>query len=81
MDKVQEEFEQWAKKEGYDVSKYKHKGLTGCYCSSVTGTAYIGWLFSRNNLCLQLPKNCKGNALTVSELKELLDKAGIKYEF
>ena len=39
------------------------------------------WIASRETVIFQLPENCKGNALTVSELKEQLDKEGIKYDF
>lgn len=76
MDKVQEEFEKWAKQFfKLDVEDW------GEYIDYETQWAWTVWIASRESIVVQLPENCKGNALTVSELKEQLDKEGIKYDF
>ena len=68
MDKVREEFEKFYSKLNQYGEAHKQE-----LCE--TGKA------SRESIVVQLPENCKGNALTVSELKEQLDKEGIKYDF
>ena len=67
MDKVREEFKKF----------YSKRNQYGEHKQELWET----WKASRESVIVQLPENCKGNALTVSELKELLDKAGIKYDF
>ncbi|WBF79483.1 hypothetical protein BNNNBJKE_00038 [Aeromonas phage vB_AdhM_DL] len=78
MDKVREEFEMWLNTKGinFDFSIYLNK-----YTDKKIQNRYEGWKASRESIIVQLPENCKGNALTVSELKEQLDKVGIKYDF
>lgn len=81
MDKVREEFEKFLySRLGCDVVDLSKDG-GGVYNSYETGNYYVVWLESRKRINIQLPENCKGNALTVSELKEQLDKEGIKYDF
>ena len=41
---------------------------------------WVVWKASRAALCVELPENCKGMALTVSELHQQLDKAGVSYK-
>lgn len=74
MDKVREEFEAWFMKEKADKIQDDIQFLT-------KEIMYEGWKASRESIIVQLPEHCKGNALTVSELKEQLDKEGIKYDF
>lgn len=87
MDKVREDFEL-----AWQISKSDDEGNLGNkptkskidsdkYAGDAAQFAWMWWKRSRESISIQLPENCKGNALTVSELKELLDKAGIKYEF
>lgn len=68
MDKVREEFEKFYSKQNQYGEAHKQE-----LCET--------WKASRESIIVQLPENCKGNALTVSELKEQLDKEGIKYDF
>ena len=68
MDKVREEFEKFYSKRNQYGEAHKQE-------------LWEVWRASRESVIVQLPENCKGNALTVSELKEQLDKEGIKYDF
>lgn len=76
MNKVREEFEKWAKQ----FFKLEIEDW-GEYVESGTQWAWFAWKASRESIVVNLPENCKGNALTVSEFKEQLDKEGIKYDF
>lgn len=68
MAKVREEFEKFYSKRNQYGEAHKQE-------------LWEAWKASRESIVVQLPENCKGNALTVSELKEQLDKEGIKYDF
>lgn len=68
MAKVREEFEKFYSKRNQYGEAHKQE-------------LWEVWVASRESIVVQLPENCKGNALTVSELKEQLDKEGIKYDF
>lgn len=68
MDKVREEFEKFYSKRNQYGEAHKQE-------------LWEVWKASREYIVVQLPENCKGNALTVTELKEQLDKEGIKYDF
>ena len=68
MDKVREEFEKFYSKRNQYGEAHKQE-------------LWEVWIASRDSVIVQLPENCKGNALIVSELKEQLDKEGIKYDF
>ena len=76
MDKMREEFEAWAISDmGYMVAR----AGDGYKCDYMN-TAWLSWQASRSALCVELPENCKGMALTVSELHHQLDKAGVSYK-
>ena len=76
MDKMREEFEAWAISDmGYMVAR----AGDGYKCDYMN-TAWLAWKASRAALCVELPENCKGMALTVSELHRELDKAGVSYK-
>lgn len=68
MDKVREEFEKFYSKRNQYGEAHKQE-------------LWEVWRASRETIVVNLPEHCKGNALTVSELKEQLDKEGIKYDF
>lgn len=68
MDKVREEFEKFYSKQNQYGEAHKQE-------------LWEVWRASREAIVVNLPEHCKGNALTVSELKEQLDKEGIKYDF
>lgn len=76
MDKMREEFEAWAISDmGYMVAR----AGDGYKCDYMN-TAWLSWKASRAALCVELPENCKGMALTVSELHQQLNKAGVSYK-
>ncbi len=87
MDKVREEFEMaWQIKGMDDEGNLGNKPTRSKvdndkYAGDAAQFAWTWWKRSRESVNIQLPENCKGNSLTVSELKEQLDKAGVKYEF
>jgi hypothetical protein len=64
MDKMREEFEYW-------FSQFENKSAIQRL------DAWSAWQESRAVLCVELPENCKGMALTVSELRRQLGKAGV----
>ena len=76
MDKMREEFEAWAISDmGYMVAR----AGDGYKCDYMN-TAWLSWKASRAALCVELPENCKGMALTVSELHRELDRAGVSHK-
>ena len=76
MDKMREDFEAWAISDmGYMVAR----AGDGYKCDYMN-TAWLSWKASRAALCVELPENCKGMALTVSELHQQLDNAGVSYK-
>ena len=87
MNKMRKEFEAWCDEQGYISDKYsadacgdKHKHLVGEYVISETRFLWEAWKASRAALCIELPENCKGMALTVDEFHKQLDKAGVAYK-
>ena len=77
MEKMREEFEAWAIDHHFSATK-KQDGVS--YAHDSTMCAFEGWKASRAALCIELPENCKGMALTVSELHHQLDKAGVSHK-
>lgn len=83
MDKMREEFEAWfCSTIPYPIAKESWFAIMedGCYIITDVQAAWAGWKASRAALCIELPENCKGMALTVSELHQQLDKAGVSYK-
>ena len=87
MDKMREEFEAWADGQGYATDKYeesdlsyKYKQLAGTYVIPETRFMFEVWKASRASLCVKLPENCKGMALTVDEFITQLDMEGVGHE-
>ena len=74
MEKMREEFEAWAIEHHFSATK-KQDGVS--YAHDSTMCAFEGWKASRAALRVELPENCKGMALTVSELRQQRDKAGV----
>ena len=86
MDKMREEFEAWhieqCKANGMDwrdLSSELDRDGDG-YVYTDAQYAWRGWKASRASLCIELPENCKGMALTVDEFHKQLDKAGVAYK-
>ena len=76
MDKMREEFEAFAISDmGYMVAR----AGDGYKCDYMN-TAWLSWKASRAALCVELPENCKGMALTVSELHRELDRVGVSHK-
>ena len=76
MKKMREEFESWAMSDmGYMCVR-----AGGGYKDDYMNTAWLSWKASRAALCVELPENCKGMALTVSELHRELGRAGVSYK-
>lgn len=76
MEKMREEFESWAMSDmGYMCVR-----VGGGYKDDYMNTAWLAWKASRAALCVELPENCKGMALTVDEFHRQLDKVGVSYK-
>ena len=83
MDKMREEFEAWfCSTIPYKIAKESWFAVMedGDYIITDVQAAWAGWKASRAAMCVELPENCKGMALTVSELHRELDKAGVSYK-
>lgn len=76
MDKIQEEFECWLKSGG----NLTIKDGDGEYSFQHTRFAFEAWKASRASLCVKLPENCKGMAITVDEFITQLDMEGVGHE-
>lgn len=71
-EKTREEFESWA------ISCHMCTYLDGVeYRHQSTEWAWMAWQASRAALVVELPANCKGMALTVDELRVMLDEIGV----
>ena len=86
MGKMREEFEAWhieqCKADGMDwrdLSSELDRDGDG-YVYTGAHYAWRGWKAPRAALCVELPENCKGMALTVTEFHKQLDKAGVSYK-
>ena len=67
MDKMREDFEGWYSDfDGYGEAHKKEM--------------WDAWQASRAAMCVELPENCKGMALTVDEFHKQLDKAGVSHK-
>ena len=86
MDRVREEFEAWAKLNGLRLERQTSMcgGDMGRYDFGPTQAALEvwcdAWQASRAALCVKLPENCKGMALTVDEFITQLDMEGVGHE-
>ena len=86
MENMREEFEAWhieqCKDNGMDwrdlSSELDRDGDGYVYIGTEYG--WRGWKASRAALCVELQENCKGMALTVSELHQQPGKAGVSYK-
>ncbi|MGL5567254.1 MAG: hypothetical protein ACRDC4_16130 [Plesiomonas sp.] len=79
MEKIQQEFEAWAKATSLKNFLFWHPSDKQYEVHAVQ-MAFEGWKASRSSLCVELPENCKGMALTVDEFHKQLDKAGVSYK-
>lgn len=88
MDKMREEFE------AFVINRMKESGFLGVevrvemlgvssdgsYFDGIVDAWWDFWKASRAALCVKLPENCKGMALTVDEFRAQLDTAGVGHE-
>lgn len=63
-EKMREEFESWTMQYGFDDGEHM----------------WQAWQASRAALRVELPENCKGMTLTVTEFHKQLDEAGVSYK-
>ena len=90
MDKMREEFQRWfydqtglqCKFDSYnDALVTESLKTTGdAIANTSCCIAWQSWQASRAALCVKLPENCKGMALTVDEFIAQLDTAGVGHE-
>ena len=71
---MREEFEVWACNYNLKIADW------GNYADRHVNNMWKAWRASRAALCIELPENCKGMALTVNEFHKQLDKAGVTYK-
>ena len=74
MNNMREEFEVWACNYNLKITDW------GNYADRHVNNMWKAWKASRALLCVELPENCKGMALTVDEFHKQLDKAGVSYK-
>ena len=82
MEKMREDFEGWVITRNVCI-KYGAKLRTcpdGSYYDYRINDRWLAWKASRAALCVKLPENCKGMALTVDEFRDQLDTAGVGHE-
>ncbi len=73
-EKIRESFESWFKSSyGFCLSKDDET----TYSTPWVNDMYHAWKASRAALVVELPANCKGMALTVDELRVMLDQIGV----
>ena len=80
MDKMRKEFEAWVTKHRPGTDVLMDEEFQDEYLYAETQYAWEGWRASRAALCVELPENCKGMALTVDEFHSQLDKAGVSHK-
>ena len=82
MERMREEFEGLVITRNVCI-KYGAKLRTcpdGSYYDYRINDRWLAWKASRAALCVKLPENCKGMALTVDEFRAQLDTAGVGHE-
>ncbi|MNG70301.1 hypothetical protein D3C79_286830 [compost metagenome] len=72
-EKMRYGFEEWLNESGQLTMREDD----GEYSFQHTRFAWMAWQASRAALVVELPENCKGMALTVDELRSMLDKIGV----
>ncbi|MGL4754080.1 MAG: hypothetical protein ACRCXB_17055 [Aeromonadaceae bacterium] len=80
MDKMREEFDAWAEKQGYITERYADDDG---YVFADTDECWNSWKASRAALCVELPDSWMEHNDAVcglAELTEQLDKAGVTYK-
>ena len=79
-EKMRDGFESWCLANGYTLRPAETNCgiiIEGDYGHPTVQIAWQAWQASRAALCIELPENCKGMALTVDELRVMLDEIGV----
>ena len=71
-EQIRDGFESWCKTLGFNIDKFDED-----YIIASTEWAWKIWQASRAALVVELPSNCKGMAITVDELRVMLDEIGV----
>ena len=80
-EKIRDEFEAWAKSEQISIEVFaEDEQNAGEYYFLEAHCAWKAWQASRAALRVELPENCKGMTLTVTEFHKQLDEAGVSYK-
>ena len=75
-EKVRDEFEVECSKLGLDLTR-QASANSEYYNHTVVNLCWTFWQASHAALVVELPANCKGMALTVDELRVVLDEIGV----
>ena len=79
-EKMRDGFESWCLANGYTLRPAETNCgiiIEGDYGHPTVQIAWQAWQASRAALVVELPANCKGMALTVDELRVVLDEIGV----
>ena len=82
-EKMRDGFESWCLANGYTLRPAETNCgiiIEGDYGHPTVQIAWQAWQASRAALCVELPENCKGMALSVDEFHQQLEKAGVSYK-
>ena len=80
MNNMRDGFESWCLANGYTLRPAETNCgiiIEGDYGHPTVQIAWQAWQTSRAALVVELPANCKGMALTVDELRVVLDEIGV----
>ena len=80
MNNMRDGFESWCLANGYTLRPAETNCgiiIEGDYGHPTVQIAWQAWQASRAALVFELPANCKGMALTVDELRVVLDEIGV----
>ena len=79
-ERMRDGFESWCLANGYTLRPAETNCgiiIEGDYGHPTVQIAWQAWQASRAALVVELPDNCKGMALTVDELRVMLDNVGV----
>lgn len=79
-EKMRDGFESWCLAKGYTLRPAETNCgiiIEGDYSRLTVQIAWQAWQASRAALVVELPANCKGMALTVDELRVMLDEIDV----
>lgn len=80
-EQMRDGFESWCLAKGYTLRPAETNCgiiIEGDYSHLTVQIAWQAWQASRAALVVELPSNCKGMALTVDELRVILEDIGVE---